>query len=160
MLSLITHRDTNCPEKFSTRLTTTLQHVEGHQDGKRPYQTLDLLGQLNVDADAQAGMYNMDHGAQRPFVLMSPNTRAHLIFSDGTVTGHYSRELLHQASAKPLLEYIRRKNEWSAATLQAINWEAHASAINRTSMPHAHVVKLLHGILPTHTQLNKFDSGK
>ena len=127
-----------------------LQHVEGHQDRKRQYQTLDLLGQLNVDADAQAGMYNMDHGVVRPFVLMSPNTRAHLLFSDGTVTGHYSRELLHQASAKPLFEYIRRRNEWSESTLQAINWEAHAAAITRTSMPHTHVVKLVHRILPTY----------
>jgi hypothetical protein len=100
-----------------------------------------------VDADAQAGMYNMDHGVVRPFVLMSPNTRAHLLFSDGTVTGHYSRELLHQASAKPLFEYIRRRNEWSESTLQAINWEAHAAAI---SMPHTHVVKLVHRILPTY----------
>ena len=28
-----------------------LQHVEGHQDKKRPYHALDLHGQLNVDAD-------------------------------------------------------------------------------------------------------------
>jgi exonuclease III len=136
-----------------------LQHVEGHQDRKQPYQNLDLLGQLNVDADAQAGMYNLEYGAQRPFVLMSPHTRAHLLLSDGTVTGKYSGVLLYEASAKPLLEYIRRKNEWNESTLQIVNWEAHATAINRTSMPHTHVVKLLHRILPTFSQLNKFNGG-
>lgn len=137
-----------------------LQHVKGHQDRKRPYHSLDLLGQLNVDADAQASMYNSDHGAQRPFVLMFPHTRAHLLLPDGTVTGRYAGVLHHEASAKPLLDYIRHKNAWSEHTLYAVNWEAHTMAINRTPMPHAHVVKLVHCVLPTHAQLNKFDGGK
>jgi hypothetical protein len=33
-----------------------LQYVEEHQDKKRLYHCLDLLGQLNVDADNHAGM--------------------------------------------------------------------------------------------------------
>jgi hypothetical protein len=60
---------------------------------------------------------------------------------------------------RPLLEYIRRKNIWSVASLQTVHWEAHAQAIKRTSVPHTHLVKLLHNILPTHAQANKFDGG-
>jgi hypothetical protein len=136
-----------------------LRHVKAHQDKQRSYQQLDLLGQLNVDADAQAGTYNLEFGARRPFVLMSPLARAHLRLPDGTVTGKYSTVLLHEASAKPLLNYIREKNAWNESTLQSINWEAHATAINRTPLPHTHIVKLLHGILPTHARANKFDGG-
>jgi hypothetical protein len=136
-----------------------LQYVAGHQDKKRHYQALDLLGQLNVDADALAGRYNFEYGAQRPFVLMSPQAQAHLLLPDGTVTGRYPKVLLHEASAKPLLEYIRQKNTWNESTLHSINWEAPTTAINRTSLPHTHIVKLFHRILPTHAQANKFDGG-
>jgi hypothetical protein len=136
-----------------------LQYVEGHQDKKRPYHCLDLLGQLNVDADNHAGMYNLENGAHRPFVLMTPLARAHLLLADGTVTGKYPKVLLHEASYKPLLKYIQQKNAWNESTLQLINWEAHANAINRTSVPHTHIVKVLHRLLPTHAQANKFDSG-
>ncbi|KAI2494417.1 hypothetical protein MHU86_20100 [Fragilaria crotonensis] len=133
--------------------------VEGHQDRKCPYQNLDLLGELNVDADKQANDFNLEHGAHRPIVLMSPLARAHLLLSDGTVTGKYSSVLLHEASTKPLLKYIRKKNNWSESTLQTINWEAHSTAIQRTSVPHTHLVMYLHRVLPTHAQANKFDGG-
>jgi hypothetical protein len=136
-----------------------LQYVKGHQDRKRSYQSLDLLGQLNVEADQQAGQYNLEYGAQRPIVLLSPLAKAHLVLADGTVTGRYSTVLLHEASHAPLLEYIRTKNGWTQFTLQCINWEAHASAINRTAIPHTHMVKLLHRLLPTAAQANKFDGG-
>lgn len=91
---------------------------------------------------------------------MSPLARTHLLLSDGTVTGKYSSVLLHEASTKPLLEYIRKKNNWSELTLQTINWEAHSTAIQRTSVPHTHhLVKYLHRVFPTHAQANKFDGG-
>lgn len=73
------------------------------------------------------------------------------------VTGRYLNLHLHEtSSAKPLLEYIRQKNQ-SQGTLQSISWEDHGTAINRTFVPHTHVVnKLLHRLLvPTHAQANK-----
>ena len=32
------------------------------------------MGQLNVNADEQAGDYNLEHGEYRPFALMLPST--------------------------------------------------------------------------------------
>ena len=135
-----------------------LQHVEGHQDKKRPYQELDLFGQLNVDADQHhAGDYHLKFGACRPFfVVMSRLTRAHLLFSDGTVTGRYQQELLQEATTKPLLKYIGQKYSWTETTLQNIHWGAHAQPIKHTLVPHTHMVKLLHQLLPTHAQANTF----
>jgi hypothetical protein len=135
------------------------QHVEGHQDKKRPYHALDLLGQLNVDADKQAGNYNLEHGAHRPFVVMMPLTKCHLLLLDGTVTGKYQEVLIYASTTKPLLEYIQTKHSWSETTLKTINWEAHARAIKQTLVPRTHLVKVLHQILPTHAQANKFDGG-
>ena len=117
-----------------------LQHVQGHKDNKRPYQELDLLGQLNVDADHHAGNYQLEFGACRPFAVMSPLTRAHLLFCVGTVTGRYQQELLQALTTKPLLKYTGQKHSWTDATLQNIHWGAHARAIKRTSVPHTHMV--------------------
>jgi hypothetical protein len=75
-----------------------LQYVEGHQDRKRPYPSLNLLGQLNVDADQQAGQYNLECGAQQPIVLLSPLAKAHLILADGTDTGSSTGKLMRQLS--------------------------------------------------------------
>ncbi len=137
----------------------TLQYFKGHQDNTTPYHSLDLRGQLNVDADTQAGIYNQDFGACCGSVLMSPLARAHLNLPDRTVTSRYSEVLLHEATTKPLLKYIRRKHGWDASTLHSIQWDAHALAIKQTTIPHTHLVKLLHRILPTHAQANKFNGG-
>ena len=68
--------------------------------------------------------------------------------------------LLHEATAKPLLKYIKYKHGWDHRTLHSIHWTAHALAIKRTGLvPHTRVVKHLHHILPTRTMANKFDGG-
>ncbi|KAI2491874.1 hypothetical protein MHU86_22670 [Fragilaria crotonensis] len=134
-----------------------LQYVKGHQDDKVPYHSLDLLGQLNVDADTQAGLFNREFGAYRGHVIMSPAARAHLCLPR-TVTSRYP-VLLHEATTTPLLDYIRRKHGWDASTLHSIHWGAHALAIKKTMIPHTHLVKLLHRMLPTHAMANKFDGG-
>jgi hypothetical protein len=90
---------------------------------------------------------------------MTPLTKCHLILSDVTVTGRYKEVLIDASTKKLLLEYIRAKHSWTETTLNNIQWEAHARAIKRTSVPHTHLVKLLHQMLPTHAQANKFDGG-
>ena len=77
-----------------------------------PWYFFGLLAghQLNVDANKkQACEYNMEHGTHRLLVLMFSMAQAHLLLPDGTVTGRYTNVLFHEASAKPLLEYIRHK---------------------------------------------------
>ena len=80
----------------------SLSYVKGHQDRNRRYQELDELGQLNVDADAKAREYQEAHGAERPLVLMTTETRAHLLGPQGTITGQYTEFLRYQATAPAL----------------------------------------------------------
>ncbi len=74
-----------------------LQYVAGHQDKKQIYATLPLLEQLNVDADRIAADYHDHHFPHMPFVLLSPHTKAHLFFPDGTVTSKYDVTISLQA---------------------------------------------------------------
>ncbi len=133
----------------------TLKYVKGHQDRDIAYQNLSLMAQLNVDADHMAGEFQDFNGGAHPLVLMSPLTKAHLHLPDGTVTGNYDRVLQHEATAKPLLLYIQQKNGWTPSVMGYIDW----SALRRRPERRTHMTKLLHEILPTTGQANKFDKG-
>ena len=137
-----------------------LQHVKGHQDRHRAYQNLDQLGQLNVDADERAGVYQDRFGATRPIVLMMPKTKAHLIGQTGTVTGKYAAYLRRTATTPTLHQYLMAKYTWSEAVVTSINWDAHRSALKRFTKKRAHFTKLVFDILPTNSLLNKFDNGR
>ena len=63
-----------------------LQYVKGHQDRARTLARLPLMAQLNVEADAKAAAYQNAEEAERPVVLMTPQTRAHLHFILRTIT--------------------------------------------------------------------------
>ena len=114
-----------------------------------------------MDADHQAYCYQTEHGASRPFVLMSPRARAHLLFQDGTVTSKYELQLQLEATGKPLYKYIQQKQKWSDGIMSSINWEAHGMALKkRCTAPHTHMVKLLHETLPTTAFANRMDGGQ
>jgi hypothetical protein len=45
-----------------------VSHVKGHQDDTTSYELLPLEAQLNVDADAAATLFQMEHGTTRYIV--------------------------------------------------------------------------------------------
>jgi hypothetical protein len=67
--------------------------------------------------------------------------------------------LRHEATADPLREYIRRKYSWDDRVMGMINWESHRLALKRCNERRTHLTKLVFDILPTMSQLNKFDKG-
>jgi hypothetical protein len=137
-----------------------LQYVAGHQDEKQPYSSLPLLEQLNVDADRIAEEYHELLQPQRQYVLMSPNTKAHLLSEAGTVTAKYEDFIMAQATIPPLVKYLARKFSWSDGVVDSINWKAHGQALKLQKLRRTHFVKFVHDILPTTSLQNKYDGGK
>jgi hypothetical protein len=136
-----------------------LQYVAGHQDKKEAYNTLSLLEHLNVDADRIAVEYHELHHPHMPYVLLSPNTRAYLLFQDGTVTSKYDDSISLQATTPPLKSYLARKYTWNESAVDRINWIAHGQALKRNKHRRSHMVKFAHDILPTTSMRNKYDEG-
>ena len=137
-----------------------LQYVAGHQDKTQPNHSLELLEQLKVDADRIA---SEDHDLlhqQRPYVVMSSHTKAHLVSADETVTSKHDDFLATQATVPPLITYLSDKYSWSTAVVETINGKAHGQALKRNKLRQSHYVKLVHDILPTTSQPNKYDGGK
>jgi hypothetical protein len=132
-----------------------LQHVKGHQDRTTPYHRLPLIAQLNVDADDQASRYQREHGTFHPDVLHTEWSGVHLILPSGTVTSHYETTLRFQATALPLKAYMAAKYSWPSQVMETINSTAHGSSLRKHLSRRAHLVKLVHGILPTNAHLHR-----
>jgi hypothetical protein len=135
----------------------TLRHIKGHQDRKTRYDNLTLLAQLNVDVDHLAGEYQQQHGRARPQVLMSPHARAHFVQNDVTITSNFSVSLRHHASSAPLMTYMQKRHNWTQATINAVNWEAHGNSLRRELKHRTHLIKLVHNILPTNAHIHRRD---
>ena len=131
------------------------QHIKSHQDQACSYDRLPLLAQLNVDAVNLANQYQRDHGGHKPEVLLTRWAGAQLIFPSETVTSHYESAIRHQATAETLREHIRERNQWPTTVFITVNWNAHGKSIQQHIQCRTHIIKLVHGILPTNAKLHR-----
>lgn len=136
-----------------------LKYVKGHQDEDWGYTSLAILAQLNVDADGKARKYQREHGKAHPYVLIAPHTGAHVIFPEETVTAKHISEMRQRSTGPPLWGHIQTKNQWSRATLENINWNAHAKALGAQIHQRVHLTKLVHECLATYHRVNRYDNG-
>ena len=134
-----------------------LTFVKGHQDPTTAYENLDLMAQLNVDADAKAKEFQDAYGAHRPIAKMMSATGAHLVGPTGTITSHYPKNMRYHANAAPLRSYMLCKYHWSP--FDTVHWEAHGVALKKANKQRIHYTKLVFDILPTHSQANRYDRG-
>jgi hypothetical protein len=132
----------------------TVQHIKGHQDRQIPYQYLPLPAQLNVDADAAASNFQIQHGCARPSVLLFPHAGAQLYLRDGTTTYNLKTSIRYAAHGPLLESYIQKRNDWTPATFQTIDWRVHELAIRRHIHQRVHLTKLIHDILPTNDNVS------
>jgi hypothetical protein len=132
-----------------------LQHVRGHQDRRVEYHQLNLMAQLNVDADAMANRFQREYGAVRPHATLTEGAGVHLVTPEGSITSNYASAIRYQATHKPLLQHIRERNGWTASIVDRINWTAHSASLRKRLKQRAHYIKLVHGILPTNSHLHR-----
>ena len=137
-----------------------LQHVHGHQDRRRAYHRLGLLAQLNVEADELANTYQRDHGAVRPYALLTEGAGVHLVTPTGSITARYKTVLRHRATHDPLRNHIQVRNGWEKHTMDCINWSAHGASLKKRLKKRDHYIKLVHGILPTNHRLHRHDPSR
>jgi hypothetical protein len=126
---------------LALRFRPTIQHIKGHQDRNTRYEYLPLPAQLNVDADAAAASFQLQHGCARPHVPLFPHAGAQLQINEGTITYNYKSSIRHAAHAPPLMQYIQLRNDWTPAIMQSIDWRAYELAIGRQIHQRVHLTK-------------------
>jgi hypothetical protein len=136
-----------------------LEYVRGHQDRLESYDALPITARLNIEADRIASQYHQDHRGNRPISPLFPHTRAHLLIDVGTVTSRYEEAIHLAATTPPLMVYMCHKYSWTASTSEMIDWTAYSQSLQAFKKCRSHMVKFVHGILPTNDRLNKIDGG-
>ena len=135
----------------------TIRHIKGHQDRDTEYTQLSLSAQLNVDADAQATIFQDNYGRPRPLAFLMPHAGASLQINNETITYNLKSFIRTQAHGPPLSAYIQQRNRWSPTTMSSIDWDAHGLAIQRNFPKRIHITKLVHDILPTNEAVSRYD---
>ena len=110
-----------------------------------------------VDADTQASRYQRDFGTFQPKVLLTEWAGVHLEFPPGTVTLHYETALRYQATAPELQAHMMARYSWTPQIVAVINCDAHGKALRRHLAHRTHLVKFVHGLLPTNPKLHRSD---
>ena len=136
----------------------SFQYVRGHQDRTKAYDRLPLLAQLNVDADEMANRYQQDHGKSRTTILPTATSGVNLNTADGSITKRIAVTVGHQATAPALIQHIRHRYQWTEHEFNSVNWSAHGSALRGRMEKRTHLIKLVHGILPTGKHLHRKDN--
>ena len=118
---------------------------------------MSLLAQLNVDADRLANHYQRDYGHHQPIVPLTEWVGVHLLLPQGTITSNHEAALRNQATGPPLLKTMKIKYGWTNRSVSYINWRAHGSSLRKQMPKRTHLIKLVHGLLPTNTSIHRHD---
>ena len=125
-------------------LLPELRFVQGHQDDDRPYTTLSLPTQLNVDTDHLDGSYVPCSNENPAIATMIAGSAVSLHLLSRTITTKYRSTLRKAASTDPIQHYIQTKNQWSDDEFASINWIAHSRSLRCFYHKKQFIVKFFH----------------
>lgn len=111
----------------------SFEHIQGHQDRHRDYDSLDVISQMNVDADALASSELAEYGMIHPIVPFDPTSLVLLHIGGRTVTHNIEAAVRDQLFLGPLRSYYCARFRWSAEIYDSIDWDAYAMAYSHHS---------------------------
>jgi hypothetical protein len=133
---------------WASHIHITLEHVWGHQDNTTPAAELDLLAQLNVEADQYARDFRFCRGKYCPIIPLMPTRSVALNIDRKTVHQNFKSTIQEAIHGTVLLEEMQVRYDWPDGTLEFIHWEAHRQATRAQSHCRTHFVVLCHDLLP------------
>ena len=96
-----------------------------------------------------ANRYQCDHGKSRTTVLPTDTSGVYLNIVEGSITKRIAVTVQYQATAPALIQQIWHRYQWIKYEFNSVNWPAHGSALRSRMEKRTHLIKLVHGILPT-----------
>ena len=113
-----------------------------------------MKAQLNIDADALAGLFQRDHGKYLPKVQMLPSCPAVLNIRGITITSNFRHQLQRAYVEPQYVAYLQDKFEWSNATAEIVAWKSLSIGIRRTGRD-VLTTKVCNDLMPTAASLKK-----
>ena len=102
-----------------------LLHIKGHQDRHTPYEELDPISQMNVDADALATREMIEYGRTYNCVPFDPTCKVLLHIDGRTVTRDLGESIQEKQFLDQLRSYLCARFQWSSFTFESIDWETY-----------------------------------
>jgi hypothetical protein len=109
----------------------SFSHVKGNHNTGQSVELLDLLSQLNVEADREANEFRAAYPEHCLLVPRLRHNRAQLHIGGRTINGKDRHKIRSAKSEGPLQVYIMRKYSWTEAQMHLIDWKALTHALNR-----------------------------
>jgi hypothetical protein len=136
----------------------TLCHVKGHQDATTPYAALSLEAQLNVDADAKAGLFQCMYPSQRPLIPRLPSNSVQLHIAGKVICARLKQWIREAATVPQYIAYVENRFKWNPLIFASIDWDAYNQTIGRFRHRRTQITKLCNDLLPTARWANRYNS--
>jgi hypothetical protein len=130
---------------------------KGHQDETTPHHLLSATAKYNVRADELADEYMAANPVPRLSTPLLPVTRGQLLIAGQTVESHYHYRIRSNAAEKDFQQYLQAKHQWPRSTVLDINWTTFRAASRTFESTDTHLLKLVHGKLPTRKHKSRFE---
>jgi hypothetical protein len=130
---------------------------KGHQDEGTPSHLLSAAAKYNVRADELAEEYMASNPVARLSTPLLPATGCQFLIAGKTVDSHHHYRIRIHAATKDFQKYLQDKHQWSQSTILDINWKAFRAAARNFESTETHLLKLVHGKLPTRKHKSRFE---
>jgi hypothetical protein len=117
-----------------------------------------LEAKLNVDADEEAGEYQVMSESTRPIIPRMASNRAQLHIAGSTIPSKLKSRIREAFTVQPYLDYAKVRHKWTDSAASDVNWKAFNQATSRFQRQHNQIVKLSNDLLPTLRWANRYDS--
>jgi hypothetical protein len=131
---------------------------KGHQDAATPKHNLSATALFNVRADQLAEEYMSAYPLERLRTPLLPSARCQLEISGCTIDGHYKARIRTNATEPEYFQYLQEKHTWDKSIISDINWVAFRAATRNSASSPTHLLKLIHGKLPTRKHKSRFQA--
>jgi hypothetical protein len=134
--------------------------VKAHQDDDKPYEELDLWGQMNCDANKMAKKFRnlMDDGDVKALKegFFTNSMEVGITVKGVKVISHILHQIRLHIQGSKHRKYLQDKHEWDNATWNSIDWKGLKSGfLSLRPLKRVKTSKSMHGWLNTGSQKSK-----
>ena len=131
----------------------SVEWVRGHQDTSG--EELTVEAEYNIRADFLAGQRHAADTSPDISQLLLPASRCILTINEALISSNYTQTIRTAYTLPAFHQYLQHRYGWTRTQTQQIDWQRFHRAASNSTFTTVQLVKLVHGKLPTNSELAK-----